>query len=222
MVTCGDPTWQKNALCRIVEVVGSPLASQESTLGAISGLVVVLAQSEDKKICNHAKTVLSQMASQVKFLAPSVRSGGVPVLVPFLNGSSPSICAHTLDEMLNEPSQEGSREKAFMNAGGIRPLISVLTFGTSTCKGKAAELILDMAEHSSEFCEVAIRDGVIKPLVGLLAVEDTQCRYMRHLTNSLTFNSKEFVLFFLVHVLKGPSACLSQLKLFTVVVLFVY
>lgn len=178
-----DLTWQKNALSRIEEVIRSPLASQEATIGTISGIIVILAKSSDKSICDHAKAVLSQMASQVKFLAPSVCNGGIPVLVPFLNGSSPSICAHALDEMLIAPSQEGSREQAFMHAGGSRPLVSVLTFGTSTCKGKAAELILSMAENSSEFCEAAIRDGMIKPLVGLLAVEDNQCRYVKHLIN---------------------------------------
>ena len=146
--------------------------SPSTQLAIASGLVVLVGTgSADAQ--EHVTQLLLTLAQDEENCVAIAKAGAIPRLVVQLRGGGrTSVKAQELAAaVLSHLSATEDSIKAITAANGIRPLVTMLSAGTSAAQAHAASVLSDMARSSSRNQNQIISEGGITPLVNLLNKE---------------------------------------------------
>lgn len=147
--------------------------SPSTQLAIASGLVVLVGTGSGESQ-EHVSHLLITLARDPENCVAIAKAGAIPRLVVQLRGGGrTTVKAQELAAaVLSYLSSSEDSIKAIAASNGIRPLVTMLTAGTSAAQAHAASVLSDMARSSSRNQSQIISEGGIAPLVNLLAKEN--------------------------------------------------
>lgn len=177
MATRDQEMWQNRALFGIKTLLQGPLIIENDVLESVTDdLICKIYPSCESTSCQ-ARDIIWQITHKLGYIPQCVQDNDMKMMVLLFKSSTVAICEQALDRILGRLHNDTINAACFSEAGGFRILARTLTFGTNNCKTKSALLVSRLGEVSHAFCVESIQCGIMKPLIGLLAMDDSNCRF---------------------------------------------
>ena len=149
-----------------------PIADQ----GAIRMLVALL-DSESSDAQKFATGALWHLASSADNKTQMVTAGIIPLLLPVLHSKSAEAREHACAVFSSLARTQGGNKKAIYNAGGIEPLVELLSDARQGTQRHAASALWGLSEGKDGIYDRFIAEaGAIQPLVGMLRNDEEETR----------------------------------------------